>query len=93
LNRFAAKSLNLVSKLLRGSKGSKIEGVVSSVAKSNLQIEGFNAVRLYEGEQVSAHELKFKTIVVYCVDSGSYIEYETLNALGKSSNSNVNFFL
>lgn len=89
LNRFAMKSLNLVSKLLVGSGGSKIEGILSSLLKNNLQIEGFNAVRLHEGEEIPAHELKLKTIIVYCIDSGSYIEYDTINAMSQGYSANV----
>lgn len=89
LSRFALKSLNLVSQFLRGSSGAKIESIVSALLKNNLQIQGFTAVRLYEGDKTPVTEIDFKTVVVYCIDSGSYIEFDALSSLAKTSSSNV----
>lgn len=58
-----------------------------------MNLEGFTSSRLFEGDDIETNDIKFQSIIVYCIDNGSYIEYDSISKLNESSKKKViNFF-
>lgn len=87
---FTSTSLKLFSNILRGAQGSKIEGILQEVLAGSTEIKGFKSQALYGGESPARGPSKRpERVVVFCIDSGSYTEYDSVSKLGASSPAQV----
>lgn len=64
---------------------------MNKVAKKDFNIEGFGTCRMFNGAgETLVSDVKLKNVIVYCIDNGSYIEYDSISKLGQSLNKTVN---
>lgn len=78
--------MNIMNRVIKGERVSRIEQIVKEVSKNNYKIDGFEiSTPLYnsliEDEGVQINQ---KAIIVYSVDGGSWNEYESLSRLSNS---------
>jgi len=88
LNNFATRSMKVFSRLLRGSEGSKIEGVLQEVSRKNLELEGFSLTGLHR-ESVDKQSLNVEKIILFCIDHGSYVEYDSISKFASTLSGSV----
>ena len=63
------------------------------MSKPNLTLEGFSSSRLFKGEEMLVANLSFKKIIVFSLDHGSYVEYNSINKLDDTLKQNVSLIL
>ena len=81
LGKVASKGLNMFSRVVKGERSTRLEEVIRDASRSIFPIDGFEARSPFFEDKLleSQIELDSKCIIVYCVDGGSFNEYDAVH--------------
>lgn len=93
MGKVASKGINMMSRVIKGERASRIEQIVKEVSKNNFKIDGFEvSAPLYNSLiEEDGVQINQKVIIVYSVDGGSWNEYESLSRLSQTLSTPVVF--